>query len=142
MTETLVIDANIAVKWVVPETGSIEAVALRSQFAFIAPDLLVPECVNILWKKVRRGEITREEAAIAGRLLRHADIELVPMRGLLEQSLDLAVSLDHPAYDCVYLTLARTREVRLITADARLLSKLNQARSRELADICVPLERI
>ena len=36
-------------------------------------DLLFAECANILWKKVRRGELTKEEAAIAAQTLEAAD---------------------------------------------------------------------
>lgn len=56
--ETLVVDASIAIKWVVEEEGTGIAVDLRSRFRFVAPELLVPECANILWKKVQRGELT------------------------------------------------------------------------------------
>ena len=46
----LVIDASVAIKWVIEEAGTKEALALRRQ-ALAAPDLLVAECANILWKK-------------------------------------------------------------------------------------------
>jgi len=48
----LCIDASIAIKWVIEETGTQEALALRECARLIAPDLLIPECANILWKKV------------------------------------------------------------------------------------------
>jgi predicted nucleic acid-binding protein len=52
---TLVIDASIAIKWVVEEDGTREALALRQQAKLIAPELLVAECANILWKKVQKA---------------------------------------------------------------------------------------
>ena len=54
---TFVIDASIAVKWVVEEDGTAEALALRQRNKLIAPQLLVAECANILWKKVQREEL-------------------------------------------------------------------------------------
>ena len=48
---TLVIDASVAVKWVVEENGTPEVLALRQRARLIAPELLVAECANILWKK-------------------------------------------------------------------------------------------
>ena len=48
---TLVIDASIAVKWVVEEDGTTEALALRQKAKLIAPELLVAECANILVEK-------------------------------------------------------------------------------------------
>jgi predicted nucleic acid-binding protein len=53
--KAFVIDASVAIKWVVRETGTQEALSLR-QHRLVAPDLLVAECANILWKKVRRKE--------------------------------------------------------------------------------------
>jgi len=44
----LVIDASIAVKWVVGEDGSDEALALLRTARLSAPDLLAAECANIL----------------------------------------------------------------------------------------------
>ena len=57
--------------------------ALR-RHSLAAPDLLVAECANILWKKVRRNELADEEATLAARLLARADIDLMPMRPFLE----------------------------------------------------------
>jgi predicted nucleic acid-binding protein len=45
---TLVIDASIAVKWVIDEDGTPEALALRQRAKLIPPELLVAECANIL----------------------------------------------------------------------------------------------
>jgi predicted nucleic acid-binding protein len=129
---TLVIDASIAVKWVVEENGTPQALRLRQRMKLIAPELLIAECANILWKKVQRGELSKDEALLAGRLLQAAEIELLPTRILLEPATRIAIELDHPAYDCVYLALAVERDCRFVTADQRLLRKLDQGRRRML----------
>jgi predicted nucleic acid-binding protein len=118
----LVIDASVAIKWVIEEPGTPDALALRRHRLF-APDLLVAECANILWKKVRRNELRQEEALLAARLLERADVELAPMRSLLEPATSLAIALDHPAYDCTYLALAEALGCDLATADRRLAAK-------------------
>src|SRR5207245_4259219 len=89
----------------------------------IAPDLLVAECANILWKKARRNELTPDEARLAARLLERAGIELAPMRTLLEPAAKLAIALDHPAYDCMYLALAEDLSCDLVSADQSLTRK-------------------
>lgn len=122
-----VIDASIAIKWVVEESGTEEALNLRRETSLMAPDLLIAECANILWKKVQRGELSKDEASLAARLLQGADIELVPTRSLLEAATLAAIELDHPAYDCLYLALAAARGCSFVTADERLLRKLNQS---------------
>jgi predicted nucleic acid-binding protein len=136
----LVIDASIAIKWVVEEEGTPEALALRSTANLVAPDLIVAECANILWKKVGRGELRRREAVLAGRLLERAEVELVPTRPFLAAVTRLAVDLGHPAYDCFYLALADAQGCRFVTADDRLLRKLSEGKRRALRDTTVPLK--
>ncbi len=118
-----VIDASVAVKWVVGEAGTVQALALRTR-DLCAPDLLIVECANILWKKHWLGELTTREASIAARLLERAEADLIPMRRLLDRALALAIALNHPAYDCVYLACAEATHRPFVTADTRLLCKL------------------
>jgi predicted nucleic acid-binding protein len=123
-----VIDASIAVKWIVEETGTAEALSLRRQARLIAPDLLVAECANVLWKKVRLHEMSKDEALLAAGLLQHADIELLPTRSLLPAATSISIELDHPAYDCVYVALAVANDCSFVTADERFLRKLGHSR--------------
>lgn len=123
----LVIDASVAIKWVVTEEGSPEAVSLLSGTPLCAPDLMMAECANILWKKVARGELTAQVATLAARALEHAAVELHPMRALIEPATQLAIDLDHPAYDCIYLALAQANDWRFVTADKRLLDKVRRS---------------
>ena len=128
----LVIDASVAIKWVIEEEGTKEALALRRR-ALAAPDLLTAECANILGKKVKRRELSEREAALAAGLLARADIELVAMRPYLETAVRIALALNHPAYDCVYLALAETEGFRFVTADATLVRKIGRRASKRYA---------
>jgi predicted nucleic acid-binding protein len=136
---TLVIDASIAVKWVVEEDGTPEALALRQTAKLMAPELLVAECANIFWKKVRRNELSRQEALLAARLLQGAEIELLPMRSLLEAATRISIEIDHPAYDCVYLSLAVAKKCQFVTADEQFLGKLHRSRQAALRSRAVSL---
>jgi predicted nucleic acid-binding protein len=136
---TLVIDASIAVKWVVEEDGTPEALALRQKAKLIAPELLVAECANILWKKVQRNELLKEEALLAARLLQGAEIELVPTRSLFEAATRMSIEIDHPAYDCLYLALAVEKKCQFVTADQRFLRKLYQGRQHTLRGRAISL---
>ena len=129
---SLVIDASVAIKWVIEEEGTEEALALRSR-ALAAPDLLTAECANILWKKARRAELSEREAVLAAGLLARADIELMPMRPYLETAVRIALTLDHPAYDCIYLALAEVEGIRFVTADMSLVRKVGRRASRRYA---------
>ena len=134
-----VIDASIAVKWVVDERGTPEALLLRDRGRLIAPELLVAECANILWKKVHRKELSKDEALLAAGLLQGAEIELLPTRSLLEAATRMAIDLDHPAYDCLYLALAVENDCRFVTADDGFMRKLSQGRRSQLRKRVVSL---
>lgn len=136
---TLVIDASIAVKWLVEERGTPEALALRQKAKLIAPELLVAECANILWKKVKREELLKPEALLAARLLQGAEIELLPTRSLFEAATRMSIEIDHPAYDCLYLALAVEKECPFVTADVRFLRKLHQGRQHKLRGRAISL---
>lgn len=127
---TLVIDASIAVKWVVEEDGTSEALTLRRRSKVIAPELLVAECANILWKKVQRNELSKDEALFAARLLQAAEIEFLPTRSLLEAATQIAIELNHAAYDCLYLALAAERDCRFVSADESFVRKLSEGHRR------------
>ncbi|MGC8478225.1 MAG: type II toxin-antitoxin system VapC family toxin [Acetobacteraceae bacterium] len=126
-----VVDASVAIKWVIAEPGAEAALALLGH-ELTAPDLLVAECANILWRKHRLGEISLREAGLAARLLERAEVDLVPMRRLLDRATALAIALDHPAYDAVYLALAELTGRAFVTADVRLARKAAGGTARVL----------
>ncbi|MBL0370420.1 type II toxin-antitoxin system VapC family toxin [Rhizobium sp. KVB221] len=126
MSDLIIIDSSVAIKWVVPEIGSKEALALRLKYDLCAPELIIPEIANILWKKFQRGELSAAEAGLAAELLANSGISYASMRGLLEKATDFALALGHPAYDCVYLAAALEANCPFVTADARLIRKPQQ----------------
>ena len=134
-----VIDASVAIKWLVEEEGTVEALTVLEKAKLSAPDLLIAECANIFWKKVRREEFTEEEALIGARILEQADLEILPTRHLLSSATSLAVLLDHPAYDCIYLALALERGWQFTTADEHFQRKVREARSSQFSDIVLTL---
>jgi predicted nucleic acid-binding protein len=127
--DRVVVDASVAVKWVVDEPGSDHAVLLLDRL-LVAPDLLCVECANILWKKVARRELTTDEADIAAEALEGAEIEIVPMRPYLAAAAALAMELDHPAYDCMYLAVAERVDLPVVTADDRFVRKVRRSAKR------------
>ena len=128
---TIVVDASVAMKWVIPELLSDQADSLRGRAdRLLAPDLLLPEAAHALWKKLARREITAREAAQAIDLLMASGLDLRPSGPLLGRALVLARRLRHPVYDCIYLALAQAERATLITADQRLLARVARGRTR------------
>lgn len=59
-------------------------------------------------------------------VLRRAPVELSRIKALLEPGLDLAIRMDHPIYDCLYLTLALSRRTKLVSADRRFVNAVRR----------------
>jgi predicted nucleic acid-binding protein len=124
-----VVDASIAVKWVIPEVLSDEADRVRDgEDDVLAPDLLLVEVANALWRKAAAREISFREADAAFDLVRRSGIDLHPSGPLLPRAMEVARRLGHPVYDCVYIALAEREDAALVTADQRLLRRLSMRR--------------
>lgn len=120
----LVVDASVALKWLVKEDGSEAALALRD-CNLAAPALMRIEAANVLRTLVARKAATPDEAQDLFALLRKAPVTIVDHDDDLEgRALELALDLNHPVYDCVYLALAERMGRRLVTADHRFISTL------------------
>jgi predicted nucleic acid-binding protein len=119
----IIVDASVAVKWVVSESGSDQAAALLNQDRLGAPTLWLSEASNALWAKVMRQQLTAEEAR--GQAAELADAPVVPigLPGLLPVAMRLALELQHPIYDCFYLSAAMQRDTHVVTADRRFFEK-------------------
>ena len=118
-----VVDASVAAKWFVPEIYSDAAtLLLNPAFSLYAPDLIAAELGNVLWKKVRRGEIESSDAAEILTAFSRMPIEMRPASVLVGAALELAVAIDRTVYDSLYLALAIAENCALITADAKFLA--------------------
>jgi predicted nucleic acid-binding protein len=129
---TLVIDASVALKWMLQEEGTDRAIAIRSESELVAPALILAEVGNALWKTVRRGEAPLFEAQAALNALPRFFFRLVESAELSARALDLAVAVDHPIYDCYYLALAERERAPLMTADNRLLTASRRLKGIEV----------
>lgn len=135
----VVVDASVALKWVVEEEGSAAALALADR-EMAAPTLLQVECANALWAKARREELTQAEVVRRVKALSGAPVEWVPLEDLMEEAVDLALTLRHPVYDCLYLALAIRRGWPVVTADRRFADAVR--RHDDLAKHLVLLSEI
>jgi predicted nucleic acid-binding protein len=130
----VVVDASVALKWLHNEDGSREAASLLMDGQhLIAPDLIVPEVCNVTWKMVRRGMMSPAQQMAAVTRLPSMFDELAPTGPLAPRAAAISAILDHPAYDCFYLALAEQRSGILISADRRLINRLDGTTWQEMA---------
>lgn len=125
----IVVDASVALKWLVPEDDSSTAEPYIGPETH-APDFIITECANALWKKVRKGEIKAVEG-LNGIGTLPGFVRVHPSSGLVAPAYVIAAELDHPVYDCLYLALAEEFDCRLLTADVRFLKVCAASRYRE-----------
>ncbi len=89
----LVVDSSVVIKWSVPEVHSADALRyLDPDLERDAPELLLAEVSNMLWKKVGRGELTRVEAEGIAADVRLANVAIHTMGPLFGAALRIAPS--------------------------------------------------
>lgn len=126
---TLVIDASVAVKWVLPEDGAERAAALRGQpDELIAPTLIAAEIGSTMRKQVAANQLAAAEALGAAEIATGLLNRLVPIPELAGRALELAIELRHPIYDCFYLALAEREDAALVTADKEQIAKAKRVK--------------
>lgn len=128
MNDVVVVDASLALKWVLAEPDSNTAVTLLDQWtdegtSIIAPALFTYEVANILYRQIVAGKLTYEEARQGltdlfsiGVFLKFSLYEDISM-----QAMEFARQLNLPAtYDAHYLALAFNENCECWIADKRL----------------------
>jgi predicted nucleic acid-binding protein len=128
MREIVVVDASVALKWVINESDSAKAHALLIDWSgegiiMLAPVLFTYEITNILYQNVRKNEITLEKAKSALEDIRFLGIEIdIPQDfSLSRRAIELAHKFGFGAtYDSHYLALAEREGCELWTADTKM----------------------
>lgn len=122
------LDTNIAVALLIDLPYSEQARQIVSQAsAAIAPDLIISEFANTLWKIALAGN---KPAAEFDHILAGLPLlfdEIIAGRLLMKAALHHAVTLKHPAYDCFFVALALSRQAALVTADRSLARVIREA---------------
>jgi predicted nucleic acid-binding protein len=135
----VIIDASVAVKWVVDEPDGDKAEKLFDE-RLAAPTLWLAEAASALWSKCRRQDISELDVRNACATLRQAPVDEISLDLLLPAAIDLALSLRHPVYDGFYLAAAHVNDTHLVTADQRFARRAGDfpehaLRVRLLADL-------
>lgn len=127
------IDASVIAKWVLPgEPYQREAVRLKEDrtlglMELVAPGFITQEVANALWRAVKLGRISEEDAEGSLRALGDMGIELHDLGwAQVSEALTIASSLDLTVYDASYLLLSNRLRAPLITADQTLWGRAKE----------------
>jgi len=124
----LVVDASVAVKWFLPEPCSEQALhLLQDGRELLVPDLLWPEVGNVLWKRWRKGELSKDAADGILLDLRKLPLTIHASSEIAEAAWSFATRLERSFYDSLYLALAATEGCPMVTADRRLWNAVASA---------------
>lgn len=127
-TTSIVVDASTVVCALLGEIHAEEAFTrLASAATRFAPDLITAEIASALHKRTRCGDLTPDEMELKRTESQLLPLHLVPLRGLDERALGLALMLDHSVYDCFYLALAIDKGCPVVTGDRRLAAAARAA---------------
>jgi predicted nucleic acid-binding protein len=137
MSDVVIVDASVALKWVINGEDSDRALALlgewiTAELLLSVPALFAFEVTNALYQYVRAGQMTLEEAKTAqSALMKLVDtgqvlIEPPPSEAMRTRALQLAQEFHlRAAYDAYYLALAEREGSDLWTADQRLYNTVH-----------------
>jgi predicted nucleic acid-binding protein len=86
----------------------------------LAPELMITEVVNALWRLQRSGQLRAD--GLQRRLSRAAElVDVIELdRHLQAEALVNGLASGSPMVDCLYLALGRREAAMLLTADRRL----------------------
>lgn len=117
----LIVDASVAVKWWFTERHTAGSRQLLSHgFVLCAPDLLLTEAANVIWKKARRKELADPQPHLEELTRLSRVVVLCPSTDLVAHALDIGLAIHHPVCDCLCLACAEVEEAPLVTADGKL----------------------
>ena len=120
-----VVDASVAIKWYLPEIHAEAAQRLLTGEAkLLVPDLIFAEAGNILWKRVRSGEILEAEAEAVMQSLGALPLAVSPSWPRVLPALTLACQAKRTVYDSLYLALAVRESAIMVTADEKFVNAL------------------
>jgi predicted nucleic acid-binding protein len=127
-----VIDASVALKWLVPEVDTDRALRLLDGFQnaihdLIAPDILPVETTHALTRAERQGRIT---TARGNQLFIDFLNQLPQLHSclpLLPKAYALSSTVRQGVYDSLYVALAEREQCELVTADDKLVKNMQAA---------------
>ena len=124
-----VFDASVALCWAIPRPLSPKALALRDEYRqriheLIAPSVYPHEIANALTKSERQKLIPVGDARPLSRDVLSTSPILHGTGPIFSRALDISSQTRSGFYDCLYVALAESEGIELVTTDDKLLRNL------------------
>lgn len=121
----IAVDASVAVKWLWPEPGYVEArQLLKDGTKLVAPAIVRIEVAGAVLRRYREKKLTETEAhsvlSFWSRILQTGALHLVPIEELYDLAVAISFLARHGLADCLYVAASKDLDVPLITADETL----------------------
>src|ERR1700687_1742519 len=139
MSDEIVVDASLALKWVLDEPYTVEANDLLENWReqrnkLLAPALFLYEIANALTKRIQRYQWTLAQAKERLGFFLESGPLLQQIGAVHPRALELADRFRLPtAYDAHYLALAEFQRCEFWTADERLWNSVKRTSLGALA---------
>lgn len=139
MAAILVIDASAAIKAFVEEKDSGQArIFFAGQSMLVAPAHALGECAEALMRKAAKLELNSGQVFEAIGVLKKS-IGFIALDDLIDIAVRIAIEAEVSVYDALYVAAARTLGCSLVTADDRLIRKIEGTAD---AGMLIPLSKV
>lgn len=124
-----VLDSGVAFKCLVPEAHTDKTIRLRDDYRagvheLLAPDVFPTELTHALTRAERQGRVTPVQGAQLFRDMLTTLPLLHPSLPFLPRAYEISSQARQGVYDCLYIALAERDGWELLTADNKLVKKL------------------
>lgn len=114
----IVVDASIAVAWILPEDQTQAAVSLlESRHELVAVDLITVEVFGAILRATRVKRLTPNHAASAIAQFGRTSVKTQQAAGFVPEAFAIAQRHGGSVYDACYIALARSLDAPLATDD-------------------------
>jgi len=126
---TILLDSSVLAKWIFLDENNGIADDIKTkyslgQLSIAVPVLLFYEINNLLESAVRSRRIEHDDALQALDDFLALNLTAYSSESLLKRALRIALSFDISSYDASYLALAEELKIPFITADQKLINKV------------------
>lgn len=139
MNKSIIIDASIAAKWLLPDEEDFAAHLIKKEFAERIISISVPvfifyEVNNLLKSAILNDRLDVKRAVSLYEAFLDCDFTIYSSKLLLKATFKKAVGLNISSYDASYVVLAEHLQIPLYTADEKLVKKASSSLVKVLSD--------